>query len=270
MLVYDAAASQTNADVLSLSVVMPAHNEERTIFDAVSAVLSLDVSWPIELIVVDDGSTDATSIELARHDDPRLTVLHHEEKRGKGAAVLTAASRAVGSHLVIYDADLEYAASDLVMMFEEIRAGRADVVFGSRNFADQTEHGPWYYTLGRHLMTGVANALFRSSLTDLHTCLKMVPVSLFRDLTLTERGFGLDSEITAELLRRGCDPAEVPVSYCGRSREEGKKITWRDGVACRFLLNKVSQRRQRRAAGERAAGPVPLGEGRLIIDLLVE
>ena len=226
----------------SLSIIMPAHNEERTISSAVEQVLNLDAPWPFELIVVDDGSSDATSLELAAFYDPRLIVLRHEVNQGKGAAVLTGARQARGTHLVVFDADCEYRAEDLARMFEVVIDGKSDVVYGARVFDKESVSGPVRYTLGRRLMTSAANMLFDASLTDLHTCLKMMPVQMFRRLNLSENGFGLDSEITAELLRRGHRPLEVPVSYVGRSHAEGKKITWRDGVDCFRVLAKVRLR----------------------------
>jgi dolichol-phosphate hexosyltransferase len=225
-----------------LSVVMPAHNEEATIENAVREILELEVPFAIELIVVDDGSVDRTPLILSGIDDSCVLVHRHPVKLGKGAAVMSGSALATGTHLVVFDADSEYLASDLPRMCEAIRCGHASVVFGTRIFGMNTVYRSFRYAIGNRISTLAANVLFDSYLTDLHTCLKMMPVSLFRELDLTHTGFGLDSEITAELLRRGHRPFEVPVSYLSRSHAEGKKLTWRDGLECLAVLARVRLR----------------------------
>jgi hypothetical protein len=226
----------------SLSVIMPAHNEERTIERAIAEVLEVDFGHRLELIVVDDGSSDRTPHLLAGIDDQRVVAHRHRTNLGKGAAVLTGAALATGSHLVVFDADHEYRAADLAAMFEAIVEGRADVVFGTRMFGMNTVYQSYRYAMGNRMTTLVANVIFDACLTDLHTCLKMLPLPLFRELRLTHSGFGLDSEITAELLRRGHRPFEVPVSYVSRTHAQGKQLTWRDGVDCLKVLGLVRLR----------------------------
>jgi dolichol-phosphate hexosyltransferase len=232
----------TPARTFALSVVMPVHNEQRTITDAVGDVLSLDTRFPVELIVVDDGSTDETPLILSQIDDPRLVVHRHPGNLGKGAAVLSGAAIATGTHMVVFDADREYVAVDLLPMCEAVRSGRAAVVYGTRMFGMNTVYRSFRYAIGNRVTTFVANVLFDAYLTDLHTCLKLMPVNLFHELELTHRGFGLDSEISGELLRRGYRPFEVPVSYMSRSHAQGKKLTWRDGVECLQVLSRVRMR----------------------------
>lgn len=226
----------------SLSVVMPAHNERHTIRAAVEQVLSLEVPWLLELIVVDDGSTDTTPLVLDTFDDDRLRIVRHLVNRGKGHAVRSGAALARGTHLAVFDADCEYSASDLVRMFKVVLSGQADIVYGTRDFDSSGSQGPLHYQLGRRLTTAATNVLFSAQLSDLHTCLKMMPLDVFRSLELSEGGFGLDTEITAELLRRGHILHEVSVSYMGRSRADGKKISWRDGVVCLRVLANVRRR----------------------------
>jgi glycosyltransferase involved in cell wall biosynthesis len=218
---------------------MPAHNEETTIEHAVREILELEVPFKLELIVVDDGSVDRTPLILSGIDDPRTLVHRHPTKLGKGAAVMSGSALATGTHLVVFDADSEYLAADLPRMCEAIRLGHASVVFGTRMFGMNTVYQSFRYAVGNRITTLAANVLFDACLTDLHTCLKMMPVSLFRELDLTHTGFGLDSEITCELLRRGHRPFEVPVSYISRSHAEGKKLTWRDGIECLAVLARV-------------------------------
>lgn len=223
-------------ETVSLAVIMPVFNEEATIREAVEDVLSVEFPCRFELIVVNDGSTDRTPAILATLSDPRLRVLHHEENRGKGAALRTGAAAATTSHLVPFDADLEYRAGDLLQLLQPVMAGRATVVYGTRRTGRAVPHRSFIYAMGNSVMTHVANRLYGSTISDLHTCLKLVPCDLFRGIPLLEEGFGLDTELTAWLLRRGAAFDEVPISYRSRSRAEGKKIGWRDSLACLHIL----------------------------------
>jgi glycosyltransferase involved in cell wall biosynthesis len=252
------AARAAPAGGLKLSVLMPVHNENATVSAAVADVLGMDLGHPFELVIVDDGSTDGTSQLLESIVDQRVVVYRHPVNLGKGAAVLSAASLATGSHFVIFDADREYRAADLARMLAPIADGTAEVVFGVRMFGMNTVYHSFRYALGNRATTFVANLLFDACLTDLHSCLKMMPAEVFRSLNLTRANFGLDSEITAELLRRGYRPYEVPVSYVGRSHAEGKKITWRDGFDCLRVL--ASVRLRPRAAGRVGPDKQPLGQ----------
>jgi glycosyltransferase involved in cell wall biosynthesis len=224
---------------VKLSIVMPVFNEERTVAQAVKAVLSARYPCDVQLIVVDDGSTDATPRILDAIRDPRAVVHHHPRNLGKGAALQTAARLATGSHLVPFDADLEYSPDDLPQMLEPVINGRCDVVYGTRLFGAHTMYQSYRHAMGNRLMTLAANLLFDSYLRDLHTCLKLVPTELFRSLDLRENGFGLDTEITAKLLKAGIRPFEVPVSYHSRSYALGKKITARHGIECLRILARV-------------------------------
>jgi glycosyltransferase involved in cell wall biosynthesis len=240
-----------------LSVLMPAYNEERTLNEAIAAVLGARYPCEIELIVVDDGSHDATGEHLREIDDPRVTVFHHPRNMGKGAALLTAAGIASGTHMVPFDADLEYAPEDISRMLEPVLAGRCDVVYGSRLFGVNTRYQSYRHAVGNRALTTLANVLFDSYLSDLHTCLKLIPLDLFRSLDLRETGFGLDTEITAKILKRGIRPFEVPVSYHSRSVDAGKKITYRDGFECLQVLTRIRFRRRALTVVEpEAAEPV--------------
>ena len=224
---------------MKLSVLMCAYNEERTISRAISEVLAVDYPCDMELIVVDDGSTDATADLLGRVRDPRVTIHHHPRNQGKGAALLSAASLATGTHILPFDADLEYSPDDIARLIWPVLTGRCDVVYGARIFGLNTVYQTYRYAVGNRLLTRMANILFNAYLSDLHTCLKLIPLAIFRSLNLRQSGFGLDTEVTAMLLRTGVRPFEVPVSYYSRSHDEGKKISWRDAVACIAILLKV-------------------------------
>ena len=235
--------------MVKLSILVPAYNEATTV--GVAAKRLLDTQYPcdIEVVVVNDGSVDNTSEVLATIDDPRVVVTQHPVNRGKGAAVRTAAAMATGDYLLVFDADLEYSAEDIRGLLAPVLRGDAEVVYGVRKFGASTAHSFWF-VIGNRVNTFTANALFNTWISDLHSCLKLLPVSLFRELRLTENRFGLDTELTAMLLARGVRPYEVPITYKARSREEGKKLTWGDGVIATKILIRV---RLRKALADRRA-----------------
>ena len=241
---------------IKISILMCAFNEQRTIGRAVREVLAVDYPCEIELIVVDDGSGDATASIVAQFDDPRLIFHKHEKNKGKGAALRMAASLASGTHLLPFDADLEYTPKDIPRLIEPIMTGRFEVVYGARLFGYNTVYHSFRYAVGNKVLTTLMNILFDAYLSDMHTCLKLMPVTTFNKLSLRENRFGLDTEITAALLRLGIRPFEVPVSYYSRSHAEGKKINVWDALECLHILFKVRTRRKKRltlAAGETAA-----------------
>jgi hypothetical protein len=229
----------TRGRPVKLSILMPAYNEGATIASAVESVLSTDYPCEIELIVVDDGSTDSTPEQLDLIEDARAVVHHHPCNLGKGAALHTAAALATGSHIVPFDADLEYSPGDLPLLLEPVLRGQCDVVYGTRLFGVNTVYQSYRHAAGNRALTLAANLLFDAYLSDMHTCLKLIPLKLFRQLELRESGFGLDTEITAKILRLGVRPFEVPVTYHSRSHDHGKKLTWLDGVECLQVLARV-------------------------------
>ena len=215
---------------------MPAYNEERTIAPVIDELLRADYPCDVELIVVDDGSTDRTPELLAQLNDRRVTVHQHTSNRGKGAAILSGAALATGTHVLPFDADFEYEPEDIPRMLEPVLKGRCEVVYGVRLFGYNTVYQSYRYAIGNRLLTRFANILFNSYLSDLHTCLKLMPLAVMQRLDLTETGFGLDTEMTALLLRQGVRPFEVPVRYYSRTHAQGKKINWRDAVVCLRIL----------------------------------
>lgn len=224
---------------MKLSILMPVYNERATLAAAVKDVL--DVSFPcdVELVIVDDGSTDGTrELYGAWSADPRVSVHLHERNRGKGAAIATAAAVATGDYVIMCDADLEYAPAEIPSLLAPVLQGDAKVVYGTRTFGSHNSYS-FVYVLGNKAVTLCANVLFNCYLSDLETCFKLVPADLYRDLKIRERGFGMEAEVTAKLLRHGVRPYEVAISYKARSREAGKKLTWRDGVQALWILTKI-------------------------------
>ncbi|MEU6022669.1 glycosyltransferase family 2 protein [Micromonospora sp. NPDC047134] len=226
---------------MKLSILMPVYNEEERIGDALKQALAVEYPCEIELVVVDDGSRDGTSEVLGRADDARLRVITHQRNAGKGAAIRTAVAAAEGDYMVILDADLEYDPQDIPKLLAPVLDGRATVVYGNRTFGSHSAYSFWY-VMGNKGVTMAANLLFNSYIGDLETCFKLMPVALYRSLDVRSRGFGMEAEVTGKLLRRRIRPYEVPISYRARGREEGKKITWRDGVEALWILGRERAR----------------------------
>ncbi len=217
-----------------LSVLIPALNEETTIDTVVEAVLALPIA--LEVILIDDGSSDGTWTRMQRwaeHD--RVQALRHGSQRGKGAAIRTALMRATGKVILVQDADMEYDINDYPRLLEPIIKGRAQVVYGTRVFASHTAHSYWY-VMGNKGVTTAANLLFNVYLSDIETAYKVFPREAALAMNLEAKGFEIDPEITAKLLRMGYRIHEVPVDYVARSREEGKKIRPSDGVKALGVL----------------------------------
>ena len=223
---------------MKLSILMPVFNEADTVEVVVKRVLDVPYPCDVELVIVDDGSADGTAALLAGVDDPRVSVHTHPVNRGKGAAIRTAAAEATGTHVVMCDADLEYSPEDLPALLRPVLEGEAEVVYGTRSFSSHTAFSFWF-VLGNKGVTFIANALFDSWISDLETCFKLMPLELYRSLDVRSAGFGMEAEITGKLLKRGIRPHEVPIRYRARSRAEGKKLTWRDGVEAIWILSRI-------------------------------
>jgi glycosyltransferase involved in cell wall biosynthesis len=214
-----------------LSILMPVYNEAATVERAVDNVLAAELPVTSEIVLVDDGSTDGTRqiLEAADWPDDRVRIHWHSKNRGKGAAVQTALADARGEFATIFDADLEYEPEDLRTLLPPLLDGTANAVFGVRAFDGFTSHS-YLYVLGNRAVTLAANVLFNVYVKDLMTMHKAIRTDVFQSLPLRERGFAIEAEITARLLQRGERIFEVPVRYKARATEEGKKLTWVDGV----------------------------------------
>jgi glycosyltransferase involved in cell wall biosynthesis len=229
------------ASAPELSVLMPVYNEAATVERAIEQVLETDLGLPKELIVVDDGSTDGSG-EIMRGRDwgDGVTLVRHDQNRGKGAAVRTALGHARGRFSAIFDADLEYEPSDLRALLPPLEARRVNAVFGVRAFDGYTSHS-FLYVMGNKGVTLAANVLFNVYLRDLMTCHKVIRTEVFKALPLRARGFDIEPEIAARLIQQGEQIFEVPVQYKARPTEQGKKLTAKDGfrvlamlLRCRF------------------------------------
>ena len=216
---------------LLLSVIVPAYNEAATVEVALRRIH--EVPLRLEVIVVNDASTDGTREILEQLAEKRLVdrVIHHEKNRGKGAAIRSGIAAATGDAVVVQDADLEYDPQDLPALLLPIRSRQADAVYGSR-----FQGGPhrvlyfWHY-VGNRVLTLLSNMFTNLNLTDLETSYTHVRTELIRKLPLSSNRFGFEVEITARLAQARARIWEIPISYSGRTYAEGKKITWRDGVA---------------------------------------
>jgi glycosyltransferase involved in cell wall biosynthesis len=226
---------------MKLSILMPAYNEATTLLAAVKRVLDVDYPCEMELVVVDDGSTDDSWKILAELDEDRIVRRQHPRNLGKGAAIRTGVQAATGDYMVICDADLEYAPEEIPRLLEPVLVDDATVVYGTRSFGSNTAYSFWY-VLGNKVVTMYANAMFNTWISDLETCFKLMPLALYRDLDIRSSGFGMEAEVTGKLLKREELPFEVPISYKARRRDEGKKLTWRDGVEALWIITKVRLR----------------------------
>ena len=217
------------AESISISVVVPVYNEAGTIAEVVRRVLNC--GYDTEVIIVDDGSTDGTRDELKKFELPRVRCFYQEVNRGKGAALRLGFAAARNTFVIVQDADLEYDPRDYHHVLEPLIDGRADMVYGSRFLG-----GPhrvlffWHY-LGNRLLTLVSNAISDLNLSDMETGMKAFRREKLMMLRLSANRFTFEPEITCKAARAGWSIYEVPISYSGRTYDEGKKIGWRDALA---------------------------------------
>ena len=225
--------------VSKLTIAVPVYNERERVAAAMKELLSTPLPVETEVIVVDDGSVDGTweqLVHLALPDSVRL--IRHERNRGKGAALRTALEVATGDVFVPFDADLEYDASDLAACLAPLIRDDTDVVYGTRAFGSHTAFSFWF-VMGNKLLALWANVLFNCYISDLETCYKMVRTDVMRALGLRSDDFDIEAEITAKLLRAGHRPYEVPINYKARTRAQGKKIQWQDGIHALWVIARI-------------------------------
>lgn len=225
---------------MKLSIVIPVYNEVATLESIVELVRKVDTGLEREIILVDDGSTDGTRDLLPlleeKFDDVRISL--HEENQGKGAALHTGFAMATGDLILIQDADMEYDPRDYLILLQPILEGRADVVYGSRFSSGAHRVVYYWHSVGNKMLTTFSNMMTNINLTDMEVCYKVFKSEVLKPLVLREKRFGFEVEVTAKIARSGAVIYEVPINYYGRSYDEGKKITWKDGFRAIWCILK--------------------------------
>jgi glycosyltransferase involved in cell wall biosynthesis len=221
----------------SLTVIMPVFNERATVAEVIRRMRAVELPVTLQIIAVDDGSSDGSDKVLGAIEDSTVRVLRHQHNEGKGAAVRTALVEARGDLVLIQDADLEYDPNDWPKLLDPILRGKARVVYGSRFTGERKNMLPLHW-VGNRLLSLLTNVLYSSTLSDMETCYKLFDSQILEGLRILSNRFEFEPEITAKVLRRGHRIYEVPISYAGREQGEGKKITWRDGFGAFTALIK--------------------------------
>jgi glycosyltransferase involved in cell wall biosynthesis len=226
---------------VKVSIVIPVYNEVNTLEEIVELVRAVDTGLEREILLVDDGSTDGTRDLLptleAKYEDVRISL--PEVNQGKGAALHTGFAMATGDLVLIQDADMEYDPKDYPTLLQPILEGHADVVYGTR-FMGGGAHRVVYYwhSVGNKFLTILSNMMTNINLTDMEVCYKVFKREFLQGLDLKEKRFGFEVEVTAKIARSGAIIYEVPINYYGRSYEDGKKITWKDGIRAVWCILK--------------------------------
>ena len=220
---------------MKLSIIIPVYNEKETILKILEKVKA--ASGEKEIIVIDDGSDDGTRTALEHYPDKEIIRICHSKNMGKGAAIRTGLERVTGDIVIIQDADLEYDPEDYPRLLKPILQGKARVVYGSRFLGEHKAMFFWH-SLGNKLLTLIANVLFDTTLTDMETGYKVFKADLIKEMNIRSNRFNFEPEVTAKVLKRGQRIYEVPISYTGREYWEGKKVSWKDGLAALGCLIK--------------------------------
>jgi glycosyltransferase involved in cell wall biosynthesis len=230
-------ADQPDSRFAKLSVIVPVFNERDTIAEIVRRMRDVDLALEREIVIVDDGSTDGTGEIVTRLNGGDIRVFHHPRNRGKGAAIRTGLAQITGDLVLIQDGDLEYDPRDWQRLLAPVLDGKARVVYGSR-FTGEHRDMLFYHWVGNRFLSLVTNVLYDTTLSDMETCYKLFDRNVIDSIVLRSNRFDFEPEVTAKVLRQRIRIYEVPISYAGREINEGKKITWRDGVVALWTLLK--------------------------------
>jgi len=218
-----------------LSVIVPVYNERNTVSEILRRMRLVELPVDLEIVVVDDGSTDGTDKVLTTVEDSTVRVVRHPHNQGKTAAIRTGLAHARGDAILIQDADLEYDPADWPRLLAPLLGGKAKVVYGSR-FRGERSTMKLSRWVGNRLLSGAATVLYNATLSDVETGYKLFDRTVLDGLVITSDGFGFEPEVTAKVLRRGHAIYEVPVSYTGRGAAEGQSFTWKDGLRSMGVL----------------------------------
>jgi len=214
----------------TLSVLVPVYNERSTVGEVIRRIRAVELPLEVEVVVVNDGSSDGTDKVLAALEDSTVKVINHEQNQGKGAALRTGLGAVTGDIIIVQDADLEYDPDDWPKLLDPILKRKSHVVYGSRFTGERKNMFPLHW-IGNRFLSLLTNLLYASTISDMETCYKCFDRRVVEPITIVSNKFDFEPEITAKILRQGYRIYEVPISYAGREFDEGKKITWRDGFA---------------------------------------
>lgn len=220
-----------------LSVIVPVYNERNTVAEIIRRMREVELPVELEIVLVDDGSTDGTREVLPQITDSTVRVVLHERNKGKGAAIRTGLTHVTGDMVLIQDADLEYDPEDWPKLLAPLLSGKSKVVYGSR-FTGERRNMMFWHWIGNRMLSLATNILYNTTLSDMETCYKLFDREVIDSLTLKANKFDFEPEVTAKILKKKIRIYEVPISYSGREFDEGKKITWRDGFAALATLLK--------------------------------
>ncbi len=231
------SAIEPLAHYQKLSVIVPVFNERNTVVEIVRRMRAVELPVDREIVIIDDGSDDGTRAVLAQLGDSTVRVVLHPQNQGKGSAIRTGLDHVTGDLVIVQDADLEYDPDDWPKLLAPVLKGRATVVYGSR-FTGERRNMLFLHWVGNRFLSLVTNVLYNTTLSDMETCYKLFDRRVLDGIELRAVRFEVEPELTAKILRRGIRIYEVPISYSGREVNEGKKITWRDGLVALWTLVK--------------------------------
>ncbi|MEA2013369.1 MAG: glycosyltransferase family 2 protein [Verrucomicrobiota bacterium] len=224
---------------MKLSIIVPVYNEETTLSSVIKRILNVKIK-DIEIIIVNDCSTDGTADILKKIDDKRIVVLSHDKNRGKGSAIRTAQKEISGDAVVIQDADMEYNPEELPKLLKKFEENKADAVYGSRYSGSELLIDSFWHYMGNKFLTTASNLFSNLHLSDMETCYKMIKADIFKSFDLECNRFGFEPEVTAKLAKLNCRIYEIPIAYEARRFDEGKKIGWKDAVAALWYIFKYN------------------------------